>query len=61
MSKTASASASNTLTRQSEGAASAKQGEEINITKDAWTFGILTICDETDMRTHHVFLFGSIC
>ena len=48
MSKTASAS--NTLTRRSEGAASVKQGEEIHITKDAWTFGILTICDEPSMR-----------
>ena len=48
MSKTASAS--NTLTRRSEGVASVKPGEEIHITKDAWTFGILTICDEPDMR-----------
>ena len=48
MSKTASAS--NTLTRQSEGVASVKKGADIEITKDAWTFGILTICDEPNMR-----------
>jgi hypothetical protein len=41
-------SASNTLTRRSEGVASASK-EEIHITKDAWTFGILTICDEPSM------------
>jgi hypothetical protein len=48
MSKTASAS--NTFTRRSEGAASVKKDAPVEITKDAWTFGILTICDEPDMR-----------
>ena len=43
------ASASNTLTRRSEAAASVTK-DDVQITKDAWTFGILTICDEPSMR-----------
>jgi hypothetical protein len=55
MSKTASAS--NTLTRQSEGVASVKKGADIEITKDAWTFGILTICDEPNMCELPFYIF----